>query len=245
MFTGRKGIVAMMMGLAIALSGCGVAHVPKRTGADTVVHGSVDLTALAKRFAPWLRLNASEPYRVEEVVAVFHPERSLIGYHVFFTSDVVRPHAGTRYDHEIVWVTYDPVTLKIIDAHTYWHRTVLRTNACVLEAQRSSQRPIIDVQWGQHGMLPFGWQSLRTTRPFVELKVHYNLVRYAAVDRFPNDVEPLAFPGTYDDYVRFTGLVDLAALIHHDGVAVAISPKLAFRDLLADEFAEKKNWPYQ
>jgi hypothetical protein len=228
-----------------ATAACGTGSEVTRTEPHLPTHGSTELETLARRFAPVLRLHADEPYGIADVVAVFHPSRPLIGYHVFFVNDVVRPHDGERFDHEIVWVEYDAVSLKVADVSTYWHRTVLRTRACIAEAQSSSQRPIVDVQWGQHGMLPLGWEALRTTRPHLELRLNYSMVHRSERSVFPTHESPVVFDGTYDDYVRFTEPVELAGFVDRNSVAVAGRPQDVLEGRIAAVFARKKNWPYQ
>lgn len=240
MFSGKL-LVAMM--LLASVAGCGPGADGVRHSARIPTHGSDDLETLARRFAPVLRMHAQEPFAVAHAAAVFHPTRPLVGYHVFFTDDVVRPHGGERLDHEVIWVEYDPVTLKVTDVATYWHRTVLRTAECIADAQSRSQRPIVDVQWGQHGMLPLGWEALRTARPAVELRVHYRMARGSDRAVFPVHEKAFAFVGSYDDYVTFAARLELADLI--DSVVVGATPAEALAGRIDADFAGKKHWPDQ
>lgn len=205
--------------------------------------GICDNWVLAARFAPRLYIHEDEPYRLEAVVPVMHPSRPIIAYHLFFESEVLFS-IGEKMDHEIAWVTFDPVTLKVMDVCTYWHRTVLRTGQCVLDARNAGQRPRVDVQWGQHGMLPFGWDRLNTVRPRAELVMHYGLVAYVRRSGTAAGERRLrVFNGSYDDYVRFDIYIDTVRYLDGEKVIVAENPSEALRSRITGEFSEKKKWP--
>ena len=214
--------------------------VPTYTDAPRHLH------LIAVRFAPILQLNPSEPCSLLTVVAVLHPTKPLIAYHVFFDDDVMLSGRGKLADHEIVWVEYDPVSMKIADVQTLWHRTILRTDACLLDAKRGDQRPKIDVQWGQHGMLPLGWQSLEQVRPKLEMPAHFELVRF--INRVPK-LSPrrpaVTFGGSYAQYATFDRVVDSALYIHEGDEIVAEDPLPFLRSRLATTFTPKKDWPEQ
>lgn len=205
--------------------------------------GECDPAALAVRFAPRLYLHKNEPYPLEAVVPVLHPSRPIMAYHLFFESEVLFVR-GEKTDHEIVWVAFDPVTLKVTDICTYWHRTVLRTDECVLEARGADQRPRVDVQWGQHGMLPFGWNRLNTVRPRAELVMYFGLVRYMRRSgRDDSERRARAFNGSYDDYLRFDTYIDTVRYLEGEQVIVAEDPSEALRSRIPGVIAEKKEWP--
>jgi hypothetical protein len=207
------------------------------------IDGSLDPSVLALRFAPRLYLHEDEPYGLEAVVPVLHPSKPIVAYHIFFESEGLLV-IGDKLDHEIVWVEFDPVTLKVMDIATYWHRTILRTNECVLDARRSGQRPRVDVQWGQHGMLPFGWRRLRTARPRVELVMYYGLMhRIHPSGRDGTARRVHGFSGSYDEYLRFGTLIDTARYIENEDVIVAERPTKALQSCITGTFAEKKEWP--
>jgi hypothetical protein len=204
----------------------------------------MDFSALALWFAPILYLNPDEPAEILGVIPVFHPSRTVVAYHVFLDDDTMLAGRGKELDHEVIWVEYDPVTLKVSDVLTLWHRTVLRTDACVLDAQLPGQRPRVCVQWGQHGMLPFGWQGLLTGRPRLELLVHYGLARY--INRVPmaSPTEPaIVFEGSYEDYVTFTRPVDTLEYVKKQDVVVAEYCDQELHSRFDKSFSMKKQWP--
>jgi hypothetical protein len=204
-----------------------------------------DLYRLAGRFAPRLYLHEQEPFNVVTVIPVFHPSRHVIAYHIFFEDDAVYSANRETMDHELVWVQYDPVTLKVLDVFTFWHRTVLRTDVCVMEAKQNGQRPRIDVQWGQHGMLPAGWHQMHTARPRLELVLHYSLValmEQMSVEDAGGDA--VLFDGSYDAYLRFTRYVDTSPYITRDNVITAEHPAEEIGSRIEGSYAEKKEWPH-
>src|SRR2546423_7300249 len=106
--------------------------------------------ALAKSLAPVLYLQRDEPFPLDRVVAVVHPTRPIIAYHLLWRHDVNGQWApwAKPSDEELVWVGYDPTTTAPTDVWTYWHGTVLHTPWV------DRGPPAIDVQWGKHGSMP-------------------------------------------------------------------------------------------
>ena len=234
-------LLAMML---MALS-CTAPRGPERSPAADFVDGEAGLPHLARRFAPRLYLQADEPYEIEAVIVVFHPTLSIIAYHIFFEDDALYSKKRSVLHHELVWIQYDPVTLKIMDVVTFWHRTTLRTDDCVLEARGNQQRPRIEVQWGQHGLLPWGWRNLNTARPRLELALHYSLVARPRRSREEKTGggSPL-FEGSYEQYLQLTEHLDISPYIREDGVMVAEHPDGKMGILLRRAYAEKKEWPH-
>jgi hypothetical protein len=98
-----------------------------------------------------LYIQADEWFPLERVVAVAHPSRRVIAYHLLWRDDV---HGSwvpftVPTDEEIVWVGYDE-WWRPTDLWTFWHGTVLHTD------WRDRGPPAVDVQWGKHGSLPRG-----------------------------------------------------------------------------------------
>ena len=240
----RFADAALALTLACAAISCGRAGAGSFAARPECVDGEVGLETLARRFAPVLVLHPSEPYRLVAVIAVMHPAKPMVAYHVFFEDDVFLAGRGKSLDHEIAWVAYDPVTLKATGVFTLWHRTVLETESCLMDAKASGQRPRIDVQWGQHGLLPYGWEGLVTARPRLELAMHYELARH--VNRIPKASARdagVTFGGSYDEYVTFTERIDTADFIGEGGVVRAERSGKFLESLLGETFLHKKEWP--
>ena len=108
-----------------------------------------DAAVLARSLAPVLFLQRDERFALERVVAVVHPTRSVIAYHLLWRDDA---HGSwipftTPTDQEIVWVGYDS-TYAPSEVWTYWHGKVLHSD------WKDRGGVAIDVQWGKHGSLP-------------------------------------------------------------------------------------------
>lgn len=209
-------------------------------------HDSVlNLSALALQFAPRLYLHPDEPFKIVGIIPVFHPAKPVIAYHLFFEDDAVFAWGGKDIDHEIIWVEYDPITLKLSDVATYWHRTVLRTDTCLMDAKVSQQSPKVFIQWGQHGILPLGWEKLLTARPLVELVVHYNLVRTFSRIQGKQDFDStVTFQGSYKDYLQFTEEINAADYIKEQSIIVAEYSAEKLESRIKHTFPLKKEWPF-
>src|SRR5919108_4353763 len=117
----------------VALGACGPrAHIPPRTLEPHPVAGALadsDAAArLARAIAPVLFLQRDEWFPLERVVAVVHPTRPVIAYHLLWRDDI---HGSwipftVPTDEEVVWVGYDSSAAPT-DIWTFWHGTVLHT----------------------------------------------------------------------------------------------------------------------
>jgi hypothetical protein len=128
------------------------AHVPPLPLAIPAALPATDSGAsLAHRLAPLLYLQRDEWFPLDRAVAVLHPTRPVIAYHLLWRDDV---HGAwipftVPTDEEVVWVGYDHSGAPT-DLWTYWHGTILHTD------WHGHGTPAIDVQWGKHGSLPHG-----------------------------------------------------------------------------------------
>lgn len=119
-----------MLCLGALLTGCGP-HV-SLPPVPEVLPGQSDSAgvALARSLAPVLHVQRDEPFALERVVAVLHPTRPIIAYHLLWSHDINGqwvPWAKAS-DAEEVWVGYDPLTREATDLWTYWHGDVLHTS---------------------------------------------------------------------------------------------------------------------
>jgi hypothetical protein len=104
---------------------------------------------LARTLAPLLYVQRDEWFPLERVVAVLHPSRNVIAYHLLWRDDVNGSWIPFTVptDEEVVWVGYDS-TRAPTDLWTYWHGTLLHAD------WRDRGQTAVDVQWGKHGSLP-------------------------------------------------------------------------------------------
>lgn len=137
----------------VATAACGPrAHIPPRPVAIPGVLASSDSGAmLARALAPLLYIQRDEWFPLERVVAVLHPTRPVIAYHLLWKDDVNGSWIPFTVptDEEVIWVGYDS-TRAPSDIWTYWHGKILHAD------WRERGQVAIDVQWGKHGSLPHG-----------------------------------------------------------------------------------------
>ena len=146
----------LAVGLAtVWLVGCGPrAHIPSFPPPASLP-GALDpgdsAAILARAIAPLLYVQRDEWFPLERVVAVVHPSRPVVAYHLLWRDDV---HGSwipftVPTDEEVLWVGYDS-TKAPSEVWTYWHGKILH-------ADWRDRGPVaIDVQWGKHGSMPRG-----------------------------------------------------------------------------------------
>jgi hypothetical protein len=128
------------------------AHIPPRPVAIPAALDSADpIARLAHSLAPVLYLQTDEWFPLDRAVAVVHPSRPIIAYHMLWRDDV---HGSwipftVPTDEEIAWVGYDS-TGAPTDLWTFWHGKILHAD------WRQRGTPALDIQWGKHGSLPHG-----------------------------------------------------------------------------------------
>ena len=203
-----------------------------------------DLFELALRFAPRLYVTLDEPYEIMDIVVLFHPDRPLISYHIFWEDDVLSPGWAAESDREIVWIAYDVVSLKLTDVWTSWHRRILQTSMGAIEAKEHGQRPKVFAQWGKHGLLPAGWDALKTARPKAEMYAHF-VISKAPPLRVGSSARDstLIFSGDYADYLDFSVFIDSKKYIRREAVYRGINSNLILKRAVRYSFWRKLQWP--
>lgn len=216
------------------------------------------------KFAPRLFQVSSDPFPLIDAVAVHHPTQPLIAYHFFWQDDIDFPDDNDPCDHELVWVEYDPDADKLTRLATYFHRRILSTPATVEEAAAHHQRPRIDVQWGKHGSLPYGWREIEMEgdehdierRYFeqqpVDTLLDYNRTTYRKLheegrrlsDHPRTSGWPERFEGSWEDFVRFDREVDILPFLEKGAMAVSrFNSAVLHQNFLAYNFRPKTEWP--
>ena len=115
-----------LVGLCLG-SACGPqAHLPRRpVSVSGAVDPADDTARLAHALAPVLYIQRDEMFPLNRAVAVVHPTRRIIAYHLLWRDDV---HGAwipftVPTDQEVMWVGYDGSGAPI-DLWTYWHGIV-------------------------------------------------------------------------------------------------------------------------
>ena len=203
---------------------------------------------LAKRFAPRLYVTPNEPFILEDFAVIIHPDKPFIAYHMFWDDDIDYPADNDPTDHEVVWVKYDPASLKVTGVCAYYHGRILSTEEAVEDARAHAQRPRIEVQWGKHGSLPVGWEEINGGSILRDMKRTYERLHEEG-HRLPD--HPLArgwprkFEGSWEDFTNFSKLVDPLKLIEAKGMVAVSRWNNAVIDqyFLPYNFYPKQEWP--
>lgn len=193
---------------------------------------------LARGLAPLLYLTRDEWFPLERVVAVVHPTRPVIAYHLLWRDDA---HGSwipftVPTDQEIVWVGHDG-TGAPTDLWTYWHGTVLHAD------WRGRGQVVVDVQWGKHGSLPHA--TIESDLPATKKQNGFYASTWLGIwDLWLGRLTrpgPMCFCGDYAryrDFVRplFTG-------DRLDAVVRLEDPAPVLRAVFGKKFSRKRAWP--
>jgi len=224
------------------VTACGPrARIPARP-APATLSGAVDDTSLgaqlARSLAPVLFLQRDEWYPLERVVAVVHPQRSMIAYHMLWRDDVNGSWIPFTVptDQEIMWVGYDS-TLAPTYLWTYWHGRILHT------PWQSRGPALVSVQWGKHGLLPLG--IVESTIPGLQkLNAFYLSTWLSLPDIWLGRLTrrgPMCFCRGYGRYREYTRPVILGDRL--DAVLLTEDPNPALEQVFGKPFSRKTRWP--
>jgi hypothetical protein len=192
---------------------------------------------MARSLAPTLYLHPDETFPLLRAVAVHHPTRPLIAYHLLWADDV---HGAwipftNPTDQEIVWVEHDghgqPVRLS-----TYWHGTTVTTD------WKDKGHPAVDVQWGKHGLLPRA--TVFDDLPWSREPWLYYVFAWGLPDLWLGRLSrdgPLCFCGGYDRYLVFTERLELADRL--DAIVVGDNPESVLAAIFGERYSRKRPWP--
>ena len=193
---------------------------------------------LARRLAPLLYLQRDEWFPLDRAVAVLHPTRPVIAYHLLWRDDVHGAWIpGTvPTDEEIVWVGYDRSGAPT-DLWTFWHGTILHAD------WRGHGTPAIDVQWGKHGSLPRG--IIESDLPaFRTLNAFYAYTFLGLPDILLGRLSrpgPSGFFHSYDRYRDFSRLLVLGDSL--DAVVRTEDAREALGAVFGTPYSGKTEWP--
>ena len=203
--------------------------------------------ALVLKFAPRLFNVASEFFPLKDIAAIIHPEKPLIGYHLFWEDDIGFPSDNDPCDHEVVWVEYSPATLAVTRVSTYFHRRIISTAEAVNDANVHAGRPWIGVEWGFHGSIP--WQALGKVQVVDEIvRNHWERAHKGLHGQPPDPLArgwPTRYPGDYASFATFSVANDPRPLLRErDLIYVSRWANATLnRYCLRYNFAAKTEWP--
>lgn len=233
-----RAVFRLAVGTA-SLGACGPrAHLPPVPERITDAADSSGV-ALARRLAPVLYVQKDEWFPLDRVVAVLHPDRPIVSYHLLWRNDINGqwvPWAKAT-DEEEVWVGYDPTTTSPTDVWTYWHGSILHAD------WRGKGVPAISVQWGKHGSLPHDVIESDLPRPRT-LNFFYAVEFVLLPDIFLGHLShggPLGFFHSYRRYRDFSRVVPLSGRLA--AVVRAVDARPALHELFGTSYANKRWWP--
>jgi hypothetical protein len=193
---------------------------------------------LAHALAPLLYLQRDEWFPLDRAVAVLHPTRPIIAYHLLWRDDI---HGSwipftVPTDQEVVWVGYDRSGAPT-DLWTFWHSKILHTD------WHDRGTPAVDVQWGKHGSLPRGLiesdlPRLRTLNAFYAY--HFLLLPDILFGRMTRP-GPWGFFHSYGRYRDFSRLLVLGDSL--DAVVRTEDPRQSLEAVFGKPYSNKTPWP--
>ncbi len=231
--------LAVLFGFGLATA-CGPRpHIPPL---PAVVPGALAPTdsgaRLARTLAPVLYLQRDEWFPLDRAVAVLHPTRPIIAYHLLWRDDVMGSWIPFTVptDEEVVWVGYSPSGAPT-DIWTYWHGKILHAD------WRGHGTPAIDVQWGKHGSLPRGiiesdLPRLRTLNAFYVYD--YLFLPDILLGKLTRP-GPSGFFHSYARYRDFSRTLVLGDSL--DLVVRAVDARHALAAVFGEAYSRKTPWP--
>jgi hypothetical protein len=179
-----------------------------------------------------------EWFPLSRSVAVVHPSKPLIAYHLLWRDDVNGSEIPftVATDEEIVWVGYDSLTSRATDLWTYWHGKILHAD------WRDRGAPAIDVQWGKHGSLPHRVVESDLPR-FQTLNSFYAFTWLSLPDIWLGNLTrrgPWCFCHGYDRYRDFSRVLTLSDSL--SAIVVAADPRDALTAVFG-KYSKKPAWP--
>ena len=234
-----QSVRAVALLLIVALSGgCGPrARIPLR---PVDLRGALQATdsgaMLARTLAPVLYLQRDERVPLSRVVAVIHPTKRIIAYHLLWRDDVNGSWIPftVATDQEIVWVGYDQSGAPT-EVWTYWHGTILHT-------PWNKSQVAIDVQWGKHGSLPRGLVESTLPSP-KKLNFFFAATRFLVPDMLLSRTMrrgPVSFPYGYKRYRDFSK--EMTIVNRLDAIARVEDPDEILRAVFG-KYSKKPPWP--
>ena len=227
------------LGLCL-VSACGPhAHIPPRPALVPAALDQADGAAqLARKLAPLLYLQRDEWFPLSRAVAVVHPTRRVIAYHLLWRDDI---HGSwipftVPTDEEIVWVGYDSSGAPT-DLWTFWHGDILHTN------WRERGTPAIDVQWGKHGSLPRG--VIESDLPRLRTLNAFYLFHFIGLpDILLGKLTRPGPSGFFHSYARYRDYSRL--LVLRDSLDVVVrtaDPRESLTAVFGKPYSNKRQWP--
>ena len=210
-----------------------------------------EMMAAVLRHAPLLKLTEMECFPLKDVVAIHHPDKPVIAYHLFWEDDYDFPDDNDPCDHEQVWVAYDRNSRWVTDVWAFYHGSIITTARAAELANEADGRPEIRVQWGKHGSIPAEGEKVRLPRYTVledMREAYHQMVAGGRAKDHPIKARfwPAAYRGTWEDFMRFPVTVDSAEFLEAKNFVICsrLSNAVIQQYFLTYNFAAKFGWPW-
>jgi hypothetical protein len=238
---GKKLYTLPLAGLGVLLTlltGCGPkAHIPLRPADLPGLLAPSDSGALlARSLAPVLYRQRDETFPLSRAVAVVHPLKRLIAYHLLWRDDVNGSWIPFTVptDQEIVWVGYD-TTGAPTQVWTYWHGALLHT-------PWPKSQVAINVQWGKHGSLPRGTRE-SDLPPMRTLNFFYAATIFLLPDILLGDITRKGPFGFFHSYRRYRDFSRPMLLSEHLDAVVRTADPDRVLEAVFGQYSHKIPWP--
>jgi len=203
------------------------------------------------RYAPLLHVTDNEFFPLKDVVAVHHPRKPIIAYHLFWEDDYDFPDDYEPCDHEQMWVAYDRGNEQVTGVWAFYHGSIITTARAARMANEMNGRAVIRVQWGKHGSIPAGGEHVRLLKGTVLEDMRSAYRQVAAGGRASNHPIkqrswPTAYQGTWQDFMSFPVTVDSRDLLEDRDYIICsqLSNAVIQQYFLTYNFAAKYGWPW-
>lgn len=191
------------------------------------------------KLAPKLLTVKGEPFKLRDAIAIHHPEKPIIAYHLMWEDDIDFPEDNDPVDHEVLWVTYSTDTQTPTYMQTYFHGNILKLKA--------NHKSFIGIEWGKHGSVPLS-ENKRITLKMPGLNKNWNRLHTQGIRKpnhpFASDW-PKKFTGELNDYMSFETPVNLGKKLRSKKMMIKGRWANAIIDqiFLPYNFSAKIEWP--
>ncbi|MFY9555990.1 MAG: tetratricopeptide repeat protein [Blastocatellia bacterium] len=225
---------------------------------------------LVRRFAPRVYVTPTEFFPLKDFAVVVHPTDRLIAYHFFWEDDIDFPEDNDPCDHELIWVRYSADRMSLEKVWTYFHGRLLDGGDAALSDARSNRmRPRVNVQWGKHGSMPQGWETLKIIGDRGDAESKYYPIDQPIPLKLYNEgtfrklsVEgrrlvshplgrranwPQKFAGAWEDFINFSRLIEPLDWLDKSKLAAVSRWNSATinQHFLRYNFRPKTEWPVE
>jgi hypothetical protein len=206
---------------------------------------------LILKFCPILMVTPKECFPLKDIVAVHHPSKPIIGYHLFWEDDYDFPDDYEPCDHEECWIEYDPETEVVTNVMSWFHARILESKLAANEAHLNQDRALIRIEWGKHGSLVCGWEDMKEPLTGVSIpewlrKTYEQVKKGGRVPEHPlKRFWPKGFVGTFEEYLDFSAEVDPLELLKKKPFMYKTQwvNAVIFTNALLYNFHPKMEWP--